>query len=303
MTIQLRPDPSGPRPSQSPVSTLSPTPASTLSPSHAASQSRTRPAWVSPPPSPGRRRRWLQAAGVLTACGAALILGAGPAAAHVSVTPETIAPGGYTTLTFRVPNESDAAHTTGLEIRLPPATPFGFVSAGQAPGWTAEVISTVLPEPITSGTVTLDEAVTTVRFTSDDAGLPPHQFTTFDLLVGPVPDVESISFAVTQTYSDGEVVDWDDPTPAGGAEPPHPAPVVAVGGAATGGHHEIGTVTGAGSGISEATPAAASTASTDVLARALGIIGIVVGVLGVGVAVVTRRLSTRDRNDGGGQPA
>lgn len=233
---------------------------------------------------------------VLGATGAALLLAAGTSLAHVSITNDAVAPGSYSTVNFRVPNESETAATTSVEIRLPADTPFAFVSAGQAPGWTITTTTTTFEAPVTVGTVTLDEAVTSVTYTADGAGLAPHQFVVFDLLLGPIPDVDSLSFGAVQTYDDGEVVNWTEPTPPGGEEPEHPAPVLAVAGAATDGHHGADdTVT-----ATAATDAAATsgdvgstgtteTHDTDGTARVLGAAGIVTGLVGIGTGVVLAR--------------
>ncbi|WP_111768157.1 YcnI family protein [Nakamurella deserti] len=221
-------------------------------------------------------RRIRRATTVLVAGGAALLLGAGTALAHVTVTPESVVAGGYTTIGFRVPNESDTANTTKVEIQLPADTPFGFVSAQQIPGWTIDVIETALPAPVTVGNFTLDEAVTGVTFTADGAGLPPHEFTVFNLLVGPVPDVASMQFPAVQTYDDGEVVSWSEPTPGSGEEPEHPAPQL--------------TITPVDTATDQAgTESAPSAPATDTTARVLGIAGIVVGLAGVGTGLVLAR--------------
>lgn len=236
-----------------------------------------------------RRRRWLRPVSVLALAGGALVFGSGVALAHVALTPETAAPGTYTTLTFRVPNESATAATTKLEIQIPAATPFPSVTSKEAPGWTADQVTSQLASPITQGTITLTEAVTSVVFTADTGGLPPHQFTNFDLLVGPVPDVPSISFVAVQTYSDGTVVSWDEPTPAGGDEPEHPAPVLTVVGAPVTGDGDA-PASAAPTTVTAAAPITpAATGESDALARGLGIGGIVVGMISIGVAVVFGR--------------
>jgi uncharacterized protein YcnI len=221
-------------------------------------------------------RRIRRVSTVLVAGAAALLLGTGTALAHVTVTPETVTAGGYTTIGFRVPNESDTANTTKVEIRLPTDTPFGFVSAQQIPGWTIEVDESALPAPVTVGNFTLDEAVTSVTFTADGAGLPPHQFTVFTLLVGPVPDVASMEFPAVQTYDDGEVVSWSDPTPASGEEPEHPSPVLTIAPVDT-------------ASDQTQTASAAEVPATDTTARVLGIAGIVAGLAGVGTGLVLAR--------------
>ena len=45
------------------------------------------------------------------------------------------------------------------------------------------------------------------------------------------PTLRRSACPATQTYSDGTIVKWDQPTPPGGAEPEHPAPEIALTGA------------------------------------------------------------------------
>ncbi|HEX2772424.1 MAG TPA: DUF1775 domain-containing protein, partial [Micromonosporaceae bacterium] len=68
---------------------------------------------------------------------AALVLGAvavgvfglaAPASAHVTVNPSEATQGGYARLAFRVPNESDTASTTKVEVVLPENAPVASVS-------------------------------------------------------------------------------------------------------------------------------------------------------------------------------
>lgn len=168
--------------------------------------------------------------------GAALALAVGVALvpaltahAHVSVSSPDAAPGGFGKLVFRVPSESDTANTTALTVELPTDTPFRFVSIGAVPGWTAEALTTELPEPVEGDGFTITEAVTSVTWTADGEGLPPHQFTEFALSVGPFPDgVDQLVFPATQTYSDGEVVEWAEVADDDESEPARPAPVLAL---------------------------------------------------------------------------
>jgi Domain of unkown function (DUF1775) len=47
------------------------------------------------------------------------------------------------------------------------------------------------------------------------------------VFAGPLPtNVGQLEFKALQTYSDGDVVQWIEPTVKGGAEPEHPAPVL-----------------------------------------------------------------------------
>lgn len=211
--------------------------------------------------------------GALAAAG--LALGAGIADAHVTVNPSTAAPGSYSVLTFRVPNESTTAGTVGLTITLPTATPLASVRYRAVPGWTAKAVTSTLPKPVTEGKITITEPVTSVTFTAA-AGtrIAPAEFAEFDLSVGPLPDTASLSFPTAQRYDDGSVVNWSDPAPAAGAEEPeHPAPTLTLsadGGVAAAGGHDDAALTAAPAG-------AVSTA--DNTARILGVVGIVIGAL------------------------
>jgi len=157
-----------------------------------------------------------------------------PAAAHVTVSSPDAEAGSFGKLVFRVPNESDSASTTKLEVRLPTDTPFASVSTKPMPGWTVEADPVRLDEPVESDGVELTKAVTTVTWTADrGAALPPEQFAEFEISVGPFPeDVESMAFPTIQTYSDGEVARWTQPIPEGGAEPDSPAPTLELASAA-----------------------------------------------------------------------
>ena len=206
---------------------------------------------------------------LLAAAGLALVP-ALPAFAHVSVSSPDASPGGFGKVVFRVPSESDTANTTALSVDLPADTPFPFVSVGAIPGWTAETTMTPLPEPIEVEGFTVTEAVTNVTWTADDGGLAPHEFIEFALSVGPFPDgVDQITFTATQTYSDGEVVAWSDPTVEGEAEPEHPAPVLSLADSADADSDDSN--------------------STDTLARVLGIAGVALGAVGIAFGLRGRR--------------
>jgi uncharacterized protein YcnI len=144
---------------------------------------------------------------------ALVVLFAAPASAHVAVSPETVAPGESAQLTFRVPNESDRADTVSVEVALPEDAHFDFVSVAASPGWTHEETR--------SG-----DRVTSITWSGGT--IAPGEFHEFSLVVGPVEGVDTLEFKAVQTYDDGEVVRWIDPTVAGEDEPEHPAPSVTV---------------------------------------------------------------------------
>ena len=167
------------------------------------------------------RRGPLRALFMTTAVSAALLIGAAPALAHVHVdADDDAAPGGYAVLTFKVPNESEkGASTTQLTVELP-----NVVSASTEvmPGWTAR-----LDRDVAAGTT---RSVTWTAAPS--AGIPPDQFALFRISVK-LPDQQSVNFPATQTYSDGQVVKWDQAPLPNGDEPEYPVPTVNL---SAGGH-------------------------------------------------------------------
>ncbi|HVI38261.1 MAG TPA: YcnI family protein, partial [Gaiellales bacterium] len=128
--------------------------------------------------------------------------------------------GAYSILTFKVPNESEnGALTTQFSVALPDVSS---ASTETMPGWTAR-----LDRNAAAGTVS------SVTWTAaPGTGIAADQFALFRISVK-LPDIQTVSFPATQTYSDGTVVKWDQPTPPGGAEPEYPAPEVALTGAET----------------------------------------------------------------------
>jgi uncharacterized protein YcnI len=163
-------------------------------------------------------------AGVL----AALVLAAAPASAHVTVNPSNAAQGGYSKLTFRVPNEKDTGATTQVEVDLPQDTPIASVSVKPTPGWTATATKSKLDKPIKSDDGEITEAVTKIVWKADtpEAAIQVGQFQEFDVSAGPLPTAEKIVFKALQTYSDGDVVRWIEEPAADGKEPAHPAPTL-----------------------------------------------------------------------------
>jgi periplasmic copper chaperone A len=197
-----------------------------------------------------------------------------PAFAHVTAQPGTAEQGGYTVITFRVPNESTTAGTTKLQVNLPVDHPITSARTTPQPGWTAEVTKGTLPAPVDVNGTQVTEAVTAVTWTAQPGTrIGPGQYVDFPLSVGPLPTgVDEIALPAVQTYDDGKVVAWDQPTVAGAEEPEHPAPTVALT-ASTGGHgHDAAAATSGG-----------STSTTDTTARWLGGIGLLLGALGLGL--------------------
>jgi len=232
------------------------------------------------------RRFTLRAAAAL-AGGAALAIAAPLAAsAHVLISPNTASPGDDDAVfTFKVPTESATASTVGVTVQLPTGTPFTAVSYQSIPGWTAAVTDSTLPKPVKIDGSEVTDAPTAVTFTATGGGIAPGQFQYFSLGLGLIPDTGKIMMPVTQSYSDGTVVKWDQPTPASGVEPEHPAPTLYITDTPPAGDSDAATA-----GPAPA-PAAASDHGLDTAALAVGFGGLVLGAAGLVTAAValTRR--------------
>jgi uncharacterized protein YcnI len=195
------------------------------------------------------------------------------ASAHVQVSSDDAARGGYATISFQVPNESTTgAATTALTLDLPSVSA---VRTETKPGWA----------------VTIDrdgDKVRSVTWTAaPNGGIPADQFDVFRI-AAKLPDADSVSFPATQTYADGAVVKWDQSTAPGGHEPDHPAPtlMLAAGSAPKQAHHPAPTASAAPA----ATPAAQQPRKVvDNTSRILAGAALLVGALGVGLALIVRR--------------
>jgi uncharacterized protein YcnI len=224
--------------------------------------------------------------GAATVGAAVLTLSSGTLAwAHVQVIPETTAVGSeITKLTFRVPNESDTAGTTALSISLPTKTPFAEVLAEPVEGWTVTVTEAKLPEPVTLDGTKLTEAPSTVTWTATKGHqVGPGQFQEFAVSAGPIPEgAKELSFPATQTYSDGTVVKWNQPQPAGADEPEHPVPSFTVTAAVVEGATPAESAAASpAAALPQANDAVAEVDSSDGTARALAAGGLVAGGLGL----------------------
>jgi uncharacterized protein YcnI len=224
---------------------------------------------------------------------AVLVLLPTVAYAHVTVNPDTTAAESYASLTFRVPTESDTASTEKLVVDLPTDTPFLSVTPRSLPGWDVEVEVETLDEPFEVEGATVDEAPARITWTAEKGSeVPPHEYQEFAVRVGALPEEGTeIVLPAQQTYTDGTVVDWDD-VAADGKELEAPAPVFTTTAAeAEGGHH--GAAAAAAEDVSGdvagETAATADVPTVDPVGRWLGVAGIVVGAVGIGAAVFTRR--------------
>jgi uncharacterized protein YcnI len=224
------------------------------------------------------RRTALRATAVTAAAGGLLLAGTVPAFAHVTAQPSTAEQGGYAVISMRVPNESDTAGTTKLEVTFPTDHPVTSARTTPQPGWTAEVTKGNLPAPVDVDGRQVTQAVTKVTWTAQPGTrIGPGQFVDFPLSLGPLPTgTDQLVLPAVQTYDDGRVVAWDEPTTPGAPEPEHPAPTVTLT-AATGDGHGGGHDGAAAAGTEQ------TASSTDTTARWLGGVGLLLGALGLGL--------------------
>jgi uncharacterized protein YcnI len=198
---------------------------------------------------------------------------ASPAFAHVTISPSSAPKGTDAVLTFVAPNESDkGASMVKLAVVFPQDHPIAEALTEPIAGWSSSATSKKVTTPIQTDSGTVNEAVDTVTWTAaSGGGTGPGHFQTFSVSVG-LPDVTgSLTFKAVQTYSDGTVVTWDQATVPGGDEPPNPAPVL--------------TLT-AGASPTTTPATTSSSSSSDDTGKTLGIIALIVGGIGLIIAVV-----------------
>jgi uncharacterized protein YcnI len=236
--------------------------------------------------------RFIARAGVVAiAAGVATLFSGGLASAHVTakVLGEPAQQGGYTKITFRVPNEDKAAGTVKLEIKLPAEYPLTSARTTPMPGWTAKITKVTLDKPVKVHDTEIKEAVSSVTWTAA-AGtkIAPGEFQEFELSAGPLPEgTDQLVIPAIQTYDNNNVVAWDAPPVKEGAEEPeHPAPVIEL---TEAGDDHHGNAVSAPENVASETDTDGTTAAagpaTDDTARWLGGAGLVVGALGLGFGV------------------
>lgn len=207
-------------------------------------------------------------------CAVALLALPGFASAHVTANPGTAQQGGYTKVSFRVPNERDTASTTQLEINFPTDHPILSVETRAVPGWASTAQKTKLDKPIKTDDGEISEVVSKITWTGGK--IPPGSFEEFDVSMGPLPaDTDELIFKALQTYDNGEVVRWIDTAPEGAPEPEHPAPVVKL--------------IPANANQAAVTTTGDAPSSKGTWGMVLGIMGIVLGIIGIIVGLLNRR--------------
>lgn len=227
-----------------------------------------------------------------TASGAAVALGAGAvlalvpalsASAHVTASASSTAAGSYTVVTFSVPHGCDGSPTIGIEIEIPDTV--RSVTPTVNPSWSIATTTAPLEGAVADDHgEAVSERLASVVYTANGDGLPDGYRDTVALSLQ-LPDGDAgdvIAFPVTQTCAEG-TAEWvgDD------------APSVTLTAAAAGdAGHGHGDDQGDGHASEHEDPVPTA-AGDDVLARVLGAGGLVVGAVGVALAIVARRDAKR----------
>lgn len=210
------------------------------------------------------------------------------ASAHVGVTPDATAAGSYTVLTFAVPHGCDGSATTAIAIDIPES--IASVTPTINPGWDVSKVMTPLETPATSAAgEAATERVGQVVYTAKTALADGYRETFALSLQLPVDAAgTTLDFPVMQTCETGST-NWNE-VPAEGADEDsveHPAPSIVVTDAVAT-EADGDPVTAVDTASTDAS-GSSTDSSTDVLARVFGIGGLIVGAVGVVIAIVATR--------------
>jgi uncharacterized protein YcnI len=238
----------------------------------------------------------------------AVLLSAGalvaPAAAqaHISLHPNTIPAGAFATLEVRVPGEQEGAYVTKVDTLFPQG--FTGVDYENVAGWTAKVIETKLATPIKEDGETIDTEVSQIvwTWTGPLGKVNNGQFINFPLSLAIPGNAagKALEFRTVQTYSNGQVIHWIEPSLT--AE--HPSPRINV--TAKGGVIEdiAGDEAGPQAGQTAASQTTSAKApavvkSSGAASKGLGIAALILGALGLlaglcALAVARRKAADAD---------
>lgn len=138
----------------------------------------------------------------LAAVGAGALLVAGPAAAHVTVTPTEAPADGYALLEFGVPHGCDGSATQQLRVKIPENVPQAMPQVH--PGWELTTKEGPKDEVELHGE-TVTKGVSEVTWTAQNAPLPDGYLDVFGIQVKlPAAEGEEIAFPAIQKCERGE---------------------------------------------------------------------------------------------------
>jgi periplasmic copper chaperone A len=233
---------------------------------------------------------------VLLAGGTLLVPAA--AQAHISLHPNTIPAGAFATLDVRVPGEQEGAYVEKVDVLFPQG--FTGVDYENVPGWSTRVIEAKLATPIKEDGETIDTEVSQIvwTWTGPLGKVNNGQFINFPLSLAIPADAtgKALEFRTVQTYSNGQVVHWIEPSLT--AE--HPSPrinVTAKGGAIEDiAGDEAGPEAGQGAGAAQApaTPAVVKATSSTGASKGLAVAALILGALGLLAGVGALAKARRD---------
>ncbi len=227
---------------------------------------------------------------------AAALIAPASAQAHVSLHPNTIPAGAFATLDVRVPGEQEGAYVKEVDVLFPAG--FTGVDYENVPGWKAEVIETKLATPIEEDGETIDTQVSQIvwTWTGPQGQVNDGQFINLPLSLA-IPDNaagRALEFRTVQTYSNGQVVHWIEPSLS--AE--HPSPRINV--TAKGGvieevaGDEAGPPAGqTGAGQSTSAPSTPTANSASAASKGLATTALIIGALGLLVGLAALALARR----------
>jgi periplasmic copper chaperone A len=241
----------------------------------------------------------LMLAGALIAPAVSAVMFTTAAQAHISLHPNTIPAGAFATLDVRVPGEQEGAYVKKVDVLFPSG--FTGVDYENVPGWSTKVIEAKLATPIKEGGETINTEVSQIVWTwvGPFGKVNNAQFINFPLSLAVPTNTagKTLQFKTVETYSNGQVVHWIDPSLT--AE--HPAPRINV--TPAGGviediaGHEAGPEAGQTPATTQSsTPAPAAATAKPASAGAskgLGIAALILGVLGLAAGLAALGLARR----------
>jgi uncharacterized protein YcnI len=236
---------------------------------------------------------------VLVAAGA--LLAPAGAQAHISIHPNTVPAGAFATIDVRVPGEQEGAHVKMVDVLFPAG--FTGVDYENVPGWSVRIIEEKLAKPIVQDGESISSEVSQIvwTWTGPLGKVANGQFIQFPVSVAIPEDAtgKALEFRTVQSYSNGQVVHWIDPS----LEAEHPSPrinVTAKGGVIedvagaeagpavgqTGGASSIGAGGSPGGAAASSKPASTASESLGVAALIVGALGLLAG---LGALALARR--------------
>jgi periplasmic copper chaperone A len=213
-----------------------------------------------------------------------VVLEAGVAGAHVTVSPASLPQGtDDAILTFRVPNESATAAVTGLRIQFPLAHPIVLLNPEAGSSWQVHAVKTALPKPITTDDGTFTSTTSEIDWSGST--IPVGQFGEFNVLAQGIPTGTSeLVFKAIQTYADGTVVSWIEVPDKAVPNPEHPAPTITLTrtrGTSSGGSSASATATTSTTGATATVSTSSGTNAESIAALILAAFAVLLGLLAV----------------------